>query len=384
MNILLAVLALVFIMLSVLFIQTRLNLKRYKLGPGERDAIFRLEDTPTISLCIPARNETHALEDCLSSAIASNYPKLEIIVLDDCSQDRTSQIIKGFAHDGVRFVKGKVPSEGWLGKNNAYDVLAQEARGDYLVFMSVDTRLEPKSLSMLIGYMQVNKLAMVSVLPRRADTWRTSVLMAPLRYFWQTVLPLGVNIPTATSLWAVRGESLTSLGGFEAFKDKINLENILAKKFFSDDKYHFLIASSIFKVWYAKKWQSQVDTAVRLWYPALNKSLLFSLFVIAGHLLLFVFPLVTLTIGLASNSLTFMAGSIACLALSLALFYSYLTRVQTGSQPFIGVLLLPVIAIQETILIVASYYQYKRGRVDWKGRNICFPKFNRINNNPDS
>lgn len=373
MNILLTVLIVVFIVLSVLFIQARLNVKRYKLGPGERDAIFRLEDTPTISLCIPARNETHALEDCLSSAIASDYPKLEIIVLDDCSQDRTSQIIKGFAHDGVRFVKGKVPSEGWLGKNNAYDILAQEARGDYLVFMSVDTRLEPKSLSMLIGYMQVNKLAMISVLPRRTDTWRTSVLMAPLRYFWQTVLPLGVNIPTATSLWAVRGESLASLGGFGAFKDKINLENMLAKQFFSDGKYRFLIASTIFKVWYAKKWQSQVDTAIRLWYPALNKSFLYSVFIIAAHLLLFVVPVLVLIVSLATGSFVLSIISLGCLALSLALFYSYLSRVQAGSQPFFGMLLLPIIAIQEVILIAASYYQYKRGRVDWKGRNICYP-----------
>ena len=218
--------------LLFLLFQCVVNLKRYKLTPADRDIALRLEDTPTISLCIPARNETHALADCLGSAIASDYPKLEIIVLDDCSQDQTSQIIRSFAHDGVRFVKGKIPSVGWLGKNNAYDTLVGEARGDYLVFMSVDTRLEPKTLSMLTGYMRSNKLSMVSVLPRRGDGWRVSVLFAPLRYFWQVVLPLGLNIPTATSLWVIHTDSLAEIGGIAAFKDKVMIENQLASRLF--------------------------------------------------------------------------------------------------------------------------------------------------------
>jgi hypothetical protein len=34
---------------------------------------------------------------------------------------------------------------------------------------------------------------------------------------------------------------------------------------------------------------------------------------------------------------------------------------------------LPILAIQEIILIIVSFIQYKRGKVDWKGRNICYP-----------
>jgi glycosyltransferase involved in cell wall biosynthesis len=213
-------LAVIFI-LCMLFIQLASNVKRYKPALSESDDVFPLVDMPTISLCIPARNETHALEDCLSSVIVSDYPKLEVIVLDDCSQDRTPQIIRGFAQDGIRFVRGKEPSDGWLGKNNAYEVLAREARGKYLIFMSVDTRLEPRTLSRLINYMQTNKLSMVSVLPRRMGSWKSSILFAPLRYFWQVIMPLGLNTPTATSLWAVQNDSLAEIGGFSVHKDNI-------------------------------------------------------------------------------------------------------------------------------------------------------------------
>src|SRR4029077_9013676 len=58
-------------------------------------------DLPTVTVAIPARNEDAQLDQCLQSLLAGDYPKLEIIVLDDCSQDRTSEIIRRFAHDGV-------------------------------------------------------------------------------------------------------------------------------------------------------------------------------------------------------------------------------------------------------------------------------------------
>ncbi|HEY5441923.1 MAG TPA: glycosyltransferase, partial [Candidatus Saccharimonadales bacterium] len=72
-------------------------------------------ELPTLTVALPARNETSDLEACLQSLTASTYPKLEILVLDDCSQDkRTPGIIRDFAHAGVQFIAGAVPPEHWL------------------------------------------------------------------------------------------------------------------------------------------------------------------------------------------------------------------------------------------------------------------------------
>ncbi len=294
-------------------------------------------------------------------------------MLDDCSQDKTSQIIRGFAHDGVRFVQGEVPAEGWLGKNNAYQTLTSEARGDYLVFMSVDTRIEPTALSTLVSYMQSKQLAMASVLPRRHDGWRASVLFAPLRYFWQVVLPLRLNTPLATSLWAIKAETLQQQGGFEAVKDNIMAENILAARLFKAGSYRFLVAGSQLPVYYAKKWSSQKDTAIRLWYPLLGKSLRLCALAAVAHFLLFVGPLVGIVVGLVGVSPPLFLISFFVFLLESLLFLLYLRQVQTGSQILVGMWLLPLLALQEIILIIASIYQYKRGRVDWKGRNVCYP-----------
>jgi cellulose synthase/poly-beta-1,6-N-acetylglucosamine synthase-like glycosyltransferase len=78
-----------------------------------------ITELPSVSVCIPARNEMHVMTECLESVLASTYPKLEVIVLDDRSEDTTSTLVKAFARDGVRFVEGKKLPPGWLGKNYA-------------------------------------------------------------------------------------------------------------------------------------------------------------------------------------------------------------------------------------------------------------------------
>ncbi len=382
-----ALLAVSFLVLGILLVQILISARRYQISAKNLQKITNLDDTPTVSLCIPARNETHALADCLSAAIGSDYPKLEIIVLDDCSQDQTSQIIRGFAHDGVRFIKGEAPSDGWLGKNNAYKALLDQAKGDYLVFMSVDTRIGVESISQLIGYMRLKKLSMASVLPRREDSFAISAILAPLRYFWQVATPLRFNVPVATSLWAIRADKVGDQ--FDAHKNNIDIENRLAAHFVLRDVYHFLIANSVMQISYAKHWQSQVDTSIRLWYPTLKKSYIVGLVVILIHFVMFVLPMVILIDALASTGPgsgyireTHVLALVVYFMSSLVylMYFRYVKKINTAKDTAMLVLaafVMPILAIQEIALIVTSFYQYKRGRVDWKGRNICYPVLKR-------
>lgn len=369
----------------ILLIQLLLSSQRYRLADSAMEKTYREEDMPTVSLCIPARNETHALADCLVSALSSDYPKLEIIVLDDCSQDTTSQVIRGFAHDGVRFVKGDMPSDGWLGKNNAYQVLSQQARGEYLVFMSVDTRIETKTISQIVGYMQLKKLSMMSILPRRYDGLRSSVVFAPLRYFWQLLLPLKINTPLATSIWSIRADSLQQTGGFETFRDDIRVENTIASQLEHKNQYRFLVANNDLAVHYEKKWASQVQTAIRLWYPGLGKNVGLGLLTLVAHFVLFVLPflvfvsgLLDITSGSAVLPLSFVL-SLCASFLHIGLYVAYIKKTKRMNNlsdvlvVFTSVFLLPFLAIQEMVLIIVSFVQYKRGKVDWKGRNVCYP-----------
>jgi hypothetical protein len=212
-----------------------------------------LKEVPSLSVCIPARNERHAMTQCLERVLASDYEKLEIVVFDDSSDDETSVLIRSFAHAGVRFVPGSKLPEGWLGKNHALDILAQEASGAYVVFMDVDAFIEPTTLTNLMSYMQSTHKTMVSVIPQRQDAWRTSVLFGPLRYFWQATL---ASPATSGAFWAIKRDTLLALGGLEPHKNEVQAEAHIAT--LVGTQYQWLFDDGRLGVSYEKKWRPAV------------------------------------------------------------------------------------------------------------------------------
>ena len=133
---------------------------------------FKLDEMPSVSVLIPARNEQTAMTECLERVLSSSYPKMEIIVLDDNSVDNTSDRVKAFALSGVRFFRGEEPPEGWLGRNYAYERLSSEASGDYLLFLSVDTKISRDTINLITSFILNNKAKMLSILPSRNDNYR--------------------------------------------------------------------------------------------------------------------------------------------------------------------------------------------------------------------
>lgn len=328
-------------------------------------------DLPSVSVCIPARNEAHALMDCLQKVIASDYQKLEIIVLDDVSGDNTSALIKSFASEGVRFVQGKPLDTGWLGKNHALQGLLEEASGSYILYMDVDTRLEPHAVEHMVRYALSQRASMVSVLPRREDGWRASIILSPLRYFWELIFNRFQRPSTASNAWLIRREVLQSrFDGFNAYKTAVQPESQIAAELAKSNEYRFLIGSKYFGVGFEKKWRSQLITSVRLLYPIIGERISLTLLA-ALYLIFFLVPFVTLCVllplGLVSVP-AIVSSSLVGVGF-MALYAIYTHRVWRHGW-FVGALLWPVIIIQEIILIFASLLQYKRRTVKWKGRLI--------------
>lgn len=100
---------------------------------------------PLVSIIIPARNEARNIGDCLHSALASTYPALEVIVVDDHSTDDTRAIAAGIATSDPRLnviPNPDLPPD-WFGKQWACQNGADHAHGDVLIFVDADTRLAP-------------------------------------------------------------------------------------------------------------------------------------------------------------------------------------------------------------------------------------------------
>lgn len=349
-----------------LIVQVIWTLRHFKVKSGE------LTQKPTVSICIPARNEDDALIECIDTALQTDYPKLEILVLDDCSQDKTAQIIKSYAHAGVRFVQGALPADGWLGKNQAMQTLAEHANGEWILFMGVDTHLGEKSVSKLMTQAISTNVEMISVLPQNMFSTGFNTVFGTLQYFWQVVLPIGKrHVPVSSKSWLIKTEALKKLGGFKSVRHKILPEAFFASRLFARNSYRFLISDKELDITAAKKWRSQVRTSVRILYPTFKRQPYYMLFALAavgvftlGPFLWPLYLLMDLDFLLLINLIT---SALLLICYGLVLF-----RSQPSSWP-VAVLCLPIVLVQELIVGLISMLSYEFGEVEWKDRNVCYP-----------
>lgn len=326
------------------------------------------KDTPTVSVCIPARNETHAMAECLERVLASDYAKLEVLVFDDNSADDTSTIIRSFAQAGVRFVAGTKLPEGWLGKNHALDVLANEASGAYVLFMDVDTIIAPSTIRRVVDSLIHNDKKMVSVIPERGDGWRGSVLFGHLRYFWE----LSVNTPsrpaTASALWIIKRKFLLEdLGGLKSFRSTAACEAAIAAQL-GDSQYSSLVSGGDIEVMYEKKWLSQVETSKRLLYPRASGTAFGALLALSSLMVLNV-PLFVLLSGFVVGWSEVHLFAVIAIFVGMMTYGMY-TRLMWRHTWWAGILVWPIVILQELVLFINSLQGYYRKTITWKGRPV--------------
>lgn len=323
---------------------------------------------PTVTVCIAARNETHALAQCLERVLKSNYTKLEILVLDDSSSDDTSLIIKSFASGGVRFIAGTPLPTGWLGKNHAYRTLIDEASGDLILFLDVDTTIRTKTISLLVDKMRTLNLSMLSVLPKRTDIEHPSATFNTLRYHWELLLGTKKSPPSASALWMAKTEILKdNEAGFSQYGISIRPERHLARQLQRGGSYRYFIATDALGVGFEKRIKSQWETALRLYYPMAKRlTVRWVLFMILVSALLLPFFILISPVAYPSNSdwallLVILNG------LSLTVIFK---KLHSPNIWRLRLIVWPLLIIQEIFLMSLSFVKYKSNTVTWKGRHI--------------
>jgi chlorobactene glucosyltransferase len=111
------------------------------------------DNTPMVSIIVPARDEEKNIERCVRSLLAQDYPRFEVIVVDDCSEDATGYILAQIGNEdsGLEVIQGNPLPEGWMGKAHAITQGYSQAKGDWLLFTDADTHHEPYLLSRMMG-----------------------------------------------------------------------------------------------------------------------------------------------------------------------------------------------------------------------------------------
>jgi glycosyltransferase involved in cell wall biosynthesis len=142
--------------------------------PGEK---------PVVTVLIPAKDEGERIRTCILSAIKQDYPRVEVIAIDDRSTDNTGAVMDEMAreHPNLRVLHiTEPPEQGWTGKNNALHQGSKIATGQWLLFVDSDVVLQPDVLTIALAVVRRKQFGMLSLLPALESGSLWESLMVPL------------------------------------------------------------------------------------------------------------------------------------------------------------------------------------------------------------
>lgn len=126
-----------------------------------------LHPKPRVSIIVAAKNEQESIYQSLQSMMAQSYSPLEIIVVNDCSSDKTGEIINQLAKKSNLITPIHIEElpNGWLGKNHALYTGAKQAKGEWLLFMDGDVILSKDTVKKAVSYLLQKEIDHLTLLP---------------------------------------------------------------------------------------------------------------------------------------------------------------------------------------------------------------------------
>ncbi len=123
---------------------------------------------PRVSVIVPCRNEAAGVVAAVSSLLAQDYPDLQIVAVNDRSEDETGALLEALAVRDSRLTVLHISTlpEGWLGKINAVHEGARRAAGEWLLFTDGDVVFAPDALRRSVAFATAHGLGHFVALPK--------------------------------------------------------------------------------------------------------------------------------------------------------------------------------------------------------------------------
>jgi len=143
------VIYLIYASIYVGLIATTFYIIGYNQDKKRKKQLFTDDELPKVSIIIPAYNEERSIARTIESISASDYPKnkLEIIVVNDGSKDKTYEIAKKYKS---KLVKVFTKKNG--GKGTALNLALKKCTGEFIFTMDADTFVAPRSVKEMTRY----------------------------------------------------------------------------------------------------------------------------------------------------------------------------------------------------------------------------------------
>jgi hypothetical protein len=177
-------------------------------------------DCPKISLIFAARDEREKLPSALATLVAIDYPRLEIIAVNDRSGDATPRILDDFAaqHTQLKVVHVRELPKAWLGKPHALQRGFEASSGELLVFTDADVKFERDALRRVVTLVRERRLDHLTLLGdvECSGFWDTVLISFFGMGFQLATDPYNVSNPNSRSYVGVGAFQLLRRGAYEA------------------------------------------------------------------------------------------------------------------------------------------------------------------------
>lgn len=199
-----------------LFVLAGLALWKRIKGPGEP---IPGSNQPSVTVLIPAFNEAKVIVTTLERILASDYPNMEVLVIDDGSRDHTAYIVRSHFMREPRVQVISIPNGG---KANALNVGLANARGEVVVALDADTQFESVTISRLVRWFTDPSIGAVAGNAKVGNRINMITRWQALEYIVAqnlerralSALDTLTVVPGAVGAW--RRDVLRELGGFPA------------------------------------------------------------------------------------------------------------------------------------------------------------------------
>jgi cellulose synthase/poly-beta-1,6-N-acetylglucosamine synthase-like glycosyltransferase len=164
------------------------------------------DPAPLVSVVIPAHNEEAHAARAVQGILASEWPRLEVIVVLDRCTDGTRATLEPLAAADARLRivdNGSCPP-GWAGKCNAARVGARHAAGDLLLFTDADVQFHPSLVRATVAILRHRGLSLLSLLATpRVRHWFEAVVQPVAALMLMRMYPIPrVNDPVSPRAFA--------------------------------------------------------------------------------------------------------------------------------------------------------------------------------------
>ena len=352
--------------IAVLIPPVRPTATREKLDAKDSD---RAADSGEITALIPARNEAGTIERTLST-LRQQGQDIEIIVIDDQSTDQTARIVAN-QPGAIRLIEGTPTPPGWLGKVWALEQGLAEVKTPLVLLLDADIELVPGIVAALQEKLDLEQLALVSVMARlrTSSAWERLLVPAYI-YFFKLLYPFKLVNSRRTHVAAAAGGCmlmrkavLSQIGGFAALRGAIIDDCALAG----------LVKRAGYPIWLGltnsvrsiRAYETLADfwnLVTRSAFAGLRFSVSRLLICTAAMLILFCVPVVA---PFVVHGTAGYAGVVA----TIAMLISYLPVLRFYSLNPARVLTLPLVAIGYLAMTWNSALRYWFGKPTiWKDR----------------